>query len=220
MPGVGGQQRFVAQVEPPRAGPGSEDRGQPGLPVDQGAVAVKAQRVEVRQFHGGYLWRARKFLFLIMLPHVAMSHQVPRRACERSKNAQRQSGVPHVLSRGQVPRCCASLTTSSNPTSPAVSELSGCAASSTRPAGSTLSCARLPRARARSGASCSGVGGGPPALCASSARRLSLTSRACRNPAGGTAASGPTSPASRSQAAAESALASRSIPVSASQVLT
>jgi hypothetical protein len=35
-----------------------------------------------------------------MLPHVAMSHQVPRWACERSKKAQRRSGLRHVFSRG------------------------------------------------------------------------------------------------------------------------
>src|SRR6266851_2248056 len=50
--GKGGQQRFGIEAEPPGSGPPAEHGRYASLPVDQGSVAVEAQRVEVGQPHG------------------------------------------------------------------------------------------------------------------------------------------------------------------------
>ena len=52
MHGEGGQQLLIIEVKALALGPGAEHAHDALLPVDQGAIAVEAQRVEISESHG------------------------------------------------------------------------------------------------------------------------------------------------------------------------
>ncbi len=143
--------------------------------------------------------RDRRFRFLIRFPHTAMSHQAPRRACDRSKKAHRHSLLRQALSRDQLPSRCASRMTRTNGAigrRPAPSSGSRF----TRPPSPTCGRNLDAWARVASGRRSASVGAAPPALWTSSERMLSLMSRTSASPGSSSGRSG-TIPASLNQLA-------------------